>query len=163
MGQPKPTVVLGATYDHRAQEAASRHGVPLDVEDLACAMIRFENGATLVLEASWAAHIGEHEIMETRILGARGGLVHRNVGEGYDLEAEIYSEHAHTGSRGADLIDQRFHPPFPDERTSMYSLVESLVEDVPHPSTGEDALVAQEILDAIYASAESGEAVVLGQ
>ena len=63
MGYPKPTWVMGATYDPIARAAADKAGKTYDVEDLAAAFIRFDNGATLALEASWAANIQEAELM----------------------------------------------------------------------------------------------------
>ncbi|MDA0990701.1 MAG: Gfo/Idh/MocA family oxidoreductase, partial [Verrucomicrobia bacterium] len=87
MGYPKPTWVMGSTYNHLASEAAAAEGKAFDVEDLAAGMIKFENGATLDLAASWAGHIQEAELMETRLLGTRGGLVQRNRNGKYEFEA----------------------------------------------------------------------------
>ncbi|MHC4253317.1 MAG: Gfo/Idh/MocA family protein, partial [Planctomycetota bacterium] len=82
MGYPKPTWVMGNTYDPIASRLAREDKKDFDVEDLAAGFVKFENGASLVIEASWAAHVAERELMETRLLGDRGGLVQRNVGGG---------------------------------------------------------------------------------
>lgn len=55
MGYPQLTWVMGSSYDAIARATAAKSGKAFDVEDLAAGFIRFENGATLVLEASWAA------------------------------------------------------------------------------------------------------------
>ncbi len=55
MGNPKPISVLGATF------SKFRHLVPeeikYDVDDSAFAQIRFDNGATLMLEATWSLNL----------------------------------------------------------------------------------------------------------
>ena len=77
---------------HRT-DCAKRACKKFDVEDLAVGLVKFANGATLEIEASWAANIAERELMETRLLGTKGGLVQRNVREDYEFEAEIYVDH----------------------------------------------------------------------
>jgi predicted dehydrogenase len=155
MGYPKPVWVLGSTYNPIAGALAKEQGVQFDVEDLAVALIRFENGATLELEASWAAHIQEHEWMETRLLGTQGGLIQRNKNETYEFEAELYFD------RQGRQYDLKLHPPRrrPPESNAMYHFIESIVTDTPHMATGEEGLLVMEILDAIYASAEQGRPI----
>jgi predicted dehydrogenase len=159
MGYPKPIWVLGSTYSPIATALAEEQNVDYDVEDLAVALIKFENGATLEIEASWAAHVKEHEWMETRLFGTKGGLVQRNKNETYEFEAEIYVDQH---GRQYDLC---LHPPRgrPAESNAMYHLVESIVTDTPHIATGEEGLLVMEILDAIYASAEQGAPVRIGK
>ena len=50
MGFPRPVSVTGAAYNYLGREQAERAGKTFDVDDLAAAFIRFENGATLMLE-----------------------------------------------------------------------------------------------------------------
>jgi predicted dehydrogenase len=153
MGYPKPVWVMGSTYNPIATALAEAQGLPYDVEDLAAAMIKFENGATLEIEASWAAHIQERELMETRLLGTKGGLVQRNMNETYEFEAELYIE------RDGAQYDMRLHAPPRRGINAMSHLIDSLVNDVPHMATGEEGLLVMEILDAIYHSAGTGEPV----
>ena len=153
MGYPKPVWVLGSTYDPIARATAEREGLPYDVEDLAVGLVKFENGATLELEASWAAHIAERELMETRLYGTKAGLVQRNRNEGYEFEAEIYLE------RDGRQFDMKLHPPVPGVKPSMYHFDECILNDAPHTATGDEALVVMELLDAIYQSAATGEPV----
>ncbi len=159
MGYPRPVWVMGRTYDPIASALAREQGVVYDVEDLAVAMITFANGATLELEASWAAHIQEHEWMETRLFGTRGGLVQRNVNETYEFEAEVYLE------RDGAQFDMKLHPPRrrASDKNAMYHLIESIVNDTPHTATGEEGLLVMEILDAIYHSAEEGRPVRIAE
>ena len=155
MGYPKRTWVLGSSYDPIAREIADKAGKHYDVEDLACGLIKFDNGATLVLEASWAANIQEAELMETRLLGTRAGLLQKNVNEGYTFEANVYTE-----VNGAP-VDMHLKAPTATAKSAMFDYAEAILAGRPHPAPGEEGLIVMEILDAIYASAASGAPVQL--
>jgi predicted dehydrogenase len=129
MEYPKPTWVMGSAYDHIAKERAKREGKAFDVEDLAAGMVKFENGATLEIEASWAANIKERELMSTRLLGTKAGLLQRNVEEGYKWDAEIFLE------REGCQYDMKLHPPVPEANSSMYHFVDCIVDEKPHIAT----------------------------
>jgi predicted dehydrogenase len=148
MGYPKPVWVMGSTYNPIATALAEAQGVDYDVEDLAVGLIKFDNGATLEVEASWAANIKEKELMETRLLGTKGGLVQRNLNETYEFEAELYVE------RNGAHYDMALHAPRRRGLSAMNHFVESIVNNAPHIATGEEGLLVMEILDAIYQSAE---------
>ncbi|XHR30196.1 MAG: Gfo/Idh/MocA family protein [Chthoniobacteraceae bacterium] len=153
MGYPKPVWVLGATFNPIATAIAKAEGKTFDVEDLAAASIRFENGALLMVEASWASNQKKLEHMETALFGTLGGLSQHNVDEGYDAEAEIYLE------REGCQFDMKLHPPVPKVESSYYHFVESIVTGNPHMATGEEGLTVMRILDAIYESARTGAPV----
>jgi predicted dehydrogenase len=153
MGYPRPTWVMGSTYDPIAQERARAEGKSFDVEDLAAGFVKFDNGATLSIEASWAANIKERELMETRLLGTKGGLVQRNRNEGYEFDAEFYIE------RDGCLFDMALHPPVPSVRTSQQHFIDAIVENKPHIATGEEGIIVMDLLDAIYRSAREGTPV----
>jgi predicted dehydrogenase len=153
MGYPKPVWVMGSTYSPIATALAKEQGVDYDVEDLAVGLIRFDNGATLEIEASWAANIAEKELMETRLLGTKGGLVQRNLNETYEFEAEMYFE------RNGAHYDMKLHAPPRRRLNAMSHFVDCILDDVPHIATGEEGLLVMEILDAIYKSATEGKPV----
>jgi len=153
MGYPKPTWVMATTHNAIASRLAEEKGYEFDVEDFASAMIKFENGATLDLTASWASHIKERERMRTRLLGTEGGLVQGNNGEGYEFEAELYFD------RNGSHFDMQPHGDGPDATGPMAHFADCILNDKPHTATGEEGLLVMEILDAIYASAEKGEPV----
>ena len=155
MGYPEPEWVMGSAYDYLGSARAKREGAEFNVEDLASGYIRFKNGATLVLEASWAANIKEKELMITRLLGTNGGLVQRNLNEGYDFEAEIYYE------KDGSLFDLKLSPSSPAAPSAMYHLVDSIIADSPHTATGGEGLTVMRLLDAIYESAGSRQPVRL--
>ena len=155
MGHPRPTWVLGSTYDPIASAAARQAGKAFDVEDLAAAMIRFDNGASLVLEASWAAHIREAELMETRLLGTRAGLLQHNVGEVYQFDAHIFTD------QHGSPVDQHLRAPGAPAPSGMHDFAAAILAGTPHPAPGEEGLVVMRVLDAVYESARTGAPVAL--
>ena len=156
MGYPKPTWVMGATYDPIAKRLAEESGLDYSVEDLAAGFIRFASGASLVVEASWAANIREAELMETRLLGTDAGLLQRNRDQGYDFVAELFVE------RNGSMFDLALHSSRSDNKSSMEHFVDAILSDTPHIATGEEGLIVMKLLDALYASAESGEPIRVG-
>jgi len=80
MGNPKPVSVFGTTY---AEFGPRRKGIGTwgtpdwngvyDVEDLATALIRMEDGSTLTLEVSWAVHMDTDNEPFIHLMGSEGG------------------------------------------------------------------------------------------
>ena len=153
MGGPRPVAVSAAVYNPIGSRLAREERKTFDVEDLGAAFVRFDGGATLALEASWAGFCGKNEDMVTEVLGERGGIVQRNLGEGYDFEARVFSEEG--GSLVETLIKRRLGP-----TPSPYGeFVDAILEGRPTLATGEDGLKVQQVLDAIYLSARVGKEV----
>lgn len=155
MGYPKPVWVLGSTYNSIGSALAQKQGKAFDVEDLAVGMIKFTNGASLVVEASWAANIKESEFMETRLYGTKAGLVQRNLDETYKFEAEIFVE------REGAHFDMKLHPPYPPASSAMAHFVDCILNGKPHIATGAEGLLVMEILDALYRSAAEGKPIAI--
>ena len=156
MGNPKPSSVLGATYATfgRRANVVSPWGpwdpAKFDVDDMSVALIRFENGATLMLRACWAAHIGEN-ITETRVLGTEGGA--------FMSPLRIYKDAPET------MIDiTPWHLPKVRAHTKeiehFIACVRGETECMVVP---EQVLDVQAVIDAIYKSAESGREVCLDE
>jgi predicted dehydrogenase len=154
MGHPKPTSVLGATY----AKFGHRQGVVglmgqwdvkrFSVEDFAVGMVRFANGASLLLEASFAANLKDN-VFTTHVYGTEGGA---NL-----LPLEIFAE------RHGAVTDTAFLklPKVQAHAAEVAAFVEAVRTGGPVPIPGEEALLATEILDAIYASSASGREVRL--
>lgn len=156
MGCPKPVWVAGNTYNHIISARAHAQGMKSDIEDMAVGMIKFENGAILEVEASWAAHIKERDWIETRLWGTKGGLVERKAESG-EYEAELYLE------REGDQFDMKFHPDARNAHKSMYHFIDCIVNDRAHIATGEEGVLVMQILDAIYESAKTGFPVKIAE
>lgn len=158
MGYPKPVWVMGSAYDHLARKLQAEDGHEYSVEDLAVAMVKFDNGATLELEASWLANIRENEYMSTSLLGTKAGIHQHNKTDGenfggYTFDAEIFTQ-----IEGCSY-DLKVHPPIPAAHSHFYSFIDAIVNDTPHDATGEQGLLVMQILEAIYKSARSGKPI----
>ncbi|MFD1676981.1 Gfo/Idh/MocA family protein [Alicyclobacillus fodiniaquatilis] len=154
MGYPEPETVFGATY----QKLGTREGVGMmgswdwknfSVEDMARGMIRFKNGASLVLESAFAANIGKSDEMQVKLMGDIGGA------EVFPLE--VYQEKHET------LINAT--PAYMPQRNSYEVEVARFVDAClggPAPiSTPEQGVMLQRIINGLYDSAESGAPVKL--
>jgi len=167
MGSPKPVLALGSTYNKFKDQATDGGWPPLftrtadkftgtfDVEDLATAMVKFENDSTLFLEASWA---GNSETgTSISLFGTKGGAyLNLPGGGGEELSVKfiIYKE------VGGDLID--IYPQIPSQDSyydEISHFIECIREDKEPLTKPEEMLNVVKIIEAIYRSAEKGEAV----
>lgn len=157
MGHPEPVAVSGSTYDLIAAPLAAASGKPFSVEDLACGMVKFANGATLIVEVSWALQINEQERMVTELFGPRGGIVQRNHGGGYEMQAELYTEE--DGSFFTKRLDDATEEP----PTPYAEFVDSILEQRAPMATSDEGIKVQKIIDGMYESARTGKEVRLDQ
>ncbi len=156
MGHPKPTYASGVTY----QKFGKRPDVVgfmgqwdyknFTVEDMAAALIRFENGATVVLESSFVANIKD-ELNNTTLLGTEGGA------QAYPLTI--------TQERHRSVFS--YEPQIPNRNINThYAEMKAFVEcirDKKEPLvTGEHGLMVAQIMDAIYKSSDVGHEVPIG-
>ncbi len=155
MGYPEPAWIMGSTYDHIAAPLAKKEKKKFTVEDFACGFIKFKNGATLELDASWAGNIKEREHMTTRILGTKGGLYQYNLNEGYDFKVEAYQE------LDGCQYDMELHPPVPDCHDAYYTFVDAIVKDIPYVVSPNEGVIVMKILDSLYESARTGKPVAV--
>ena len=79
MGSPKPVAASGNTWTYMGNKPSEVASMwpnwdykTYTVEDLAIGQIRFENGALLHIEASFAAHI-EKDVWNFNLMGEKGG------------------------------------------------------------------------------------------
>src|SRR5690606_1604206 len=83
MGSPQPVTVSGVTHHHIGKIRAEASKQAFDVEDFASGFVRFDNGATLVFEVSWAGPQEESgDIMLTRVMGTKGALIESQNAQG---------------------------------------------------------------------------------
>lgn len=158
MGHPKPVSVSGTAatkFGHRTGHV-NLFGKPWDpnnftVEDFASGYVKFENGASLVLESSFVLN-NDRERFETSLFGTEGGVfldLHN------DANTRIYTEEA-----GA-LYDSQpvFLPGVQTHAEEIRAFVQSVSEDKPIAVPGEQALMVSRILDALYESSDTGKEV----
>ena len=161
MGSPKPVTVTGSTYCKFADSETSDSvnsdfgdkvsGGTFDVEDLAMGTIRFDNGAQLQIEFSWASNIKqENRFVELR--GTKSGLTWR------DGDVEVFTE---MHGQGCDIHPSNLQPEKKEHVLNLINFYDVVIdgkEPVFKPQQGIDMI---KILCAIYKSAETGREVVL--
>lgn len=155
MDYPEPEWVLCSTNNHIARAEAIKQNKVFTVEDFASGMIKFKNGTSLSIEASWAGNIKEAELMETRLWGTEGGLVQRNLNGGYEFEAEIFTE------QDGSHFDMKLNNTSNKEYSSMYHFSDAILNDIEHPASAREGVVVMKLLDALYESADTGKPVLI--
>jgi len=120
----------------------------MDVEDFAAAFVRFENGATLILEVSWLMHHNtEGEDMQMWLYGTEGGS-HWPKGE---ILATNYNTKQFTNTQ-LKLTADKMEP----HALECVEFARCVVEGRPSPVPAEQSLQVMTILDGIYRSQEAG-------
>ncbi|MBX3000179.1 MAG: Gfo/Idh/MocA family oxidoreductase [Caldilineaceae bacterium] len=164
MGYPKPVTVSGVTYAKfgtrgmglggwGADRQPSTTQARFDVDDLTWGFVRFENGASLQFQVSWAAHTPTQ--FQTEIFGTDGGA---SVGD--KDQVELY-----TNLGGQDVVIR------PDIAASVGNSYERLIQNFVRYLDGDptaeiitprEALIAVQIIEGLLKSAETGQEVRLG-
>lgn len=166
MGSPTANTVSGSVFTkfgHRP-DFYNPYGTyrreDYDVEDFAAAFVRFDNGSSLALEASWATHLKEVETFPQVILGDLGGA---------ELVAHSQPPPAHPlrilKSQDEALIDiiPSGLPEVKPHTEEIKHWVACLRGEAEVLVKAEESLNIQRILDAIYLSSESGAEVRIEQ
>lgn len=164
MNNYKPKSVMGSVYYKlgKKKDAANMWGSwdpeKYTVEDSAFGYITMENGATIILESSWALNnlqIGE---AMTTLCGTEGGA---DMWDGLRINGEKYSKLYVTkpdlNEGGVDYFEGTKASPS-DLEAKMW--IDSIINDTEPIVKPEEALVVTEILDAIYESGRTGKAVI---
>ncbi len=155
MGFPKPRTVSGSTYT----KFGNRRGVlgswgPWDVknytvEDYAAGFVRFADGASLTIEASFASNI-ETPVFGAWLMGTKGGA-EAHTGKIFTEDAGTLWDRVPYGV--SDSVN-RFN-------REVELFIEAIRENKPVPVPPEEALVTQSIIDGVYKSAELGREVAI--
>ncbi len=163
MNNYKPKAVLGTAYHKLSQRenAANAFG-PWDpkkftVEDSAFGFITMENGATIILESSWALNTLEVDEAKCTLCGTEGGA---DMKGGLRLNGEKFSKLYTTEvdlSAGGVAFFSGEAENSGDVEARMW--IDSILNDTEPVVKPEEALVVSEILEAIYESAKTGKAV----
>ncbi|MBM7551511.1 Gfo/Idh/MocA family protein [Thalassobacillus pellis] len=156
MDYPEPESVFGATY----QKIGNRKGVGLmgdwdwegfSIEDMARGMIRFKNGASLILESAFAANVEKNDVMNVSLMGDKGGA------DAFPLK--IYQE------KHDSLIDisPAYLPKKGYHELEIEGFVNSCLTGEAPISTPGQGVVIQKIINGFYESAETGDAVKMDE
>jgi predicted dehydrogenase len=155
MGAPEPRSVSAfaeAKLAHRPDVTGSWGDWDherFDVEDFAAGFVRFANGATLTLEASWLAFQPERELIRVQCYGTHGGAV--------------WPEGVLTGETNRVPWNLRLEevPQTTAHHEEILQFALAVRDDLPSPVPVEESLQVVRILEAFYQSAREGREVTL--
>jgi predicted dehydrogenase len=159
MGSPKPVAAVGMTDTYLGNKDSTQvksnwagwDHETYTVEDLAVGHIRFENGAVIHIEASFAAHHEHNGTMDFQVMGTKGG-------------AKWGSSEVFTDQYGYMMNSKPAFIPkeggFGGEKNFFHlknrNFVDHVLHGKPTMAPAEHGLMVQQMLDAIYASADQG-------
>ena len=122
------------------------------VEDSAFGFITMEDGATIILESSWALNTLDIGEAKTTLCGTLAGA---DMQDGLRINGEdlgkFYTKTPGLGAAGVDFYDSQEEDPAVLE-AKMW--IEAVINDTDPLVKPEEALVVTEILEAIYESAK---------
>jgi predicted dehydrogenase len=153
MGSPRPVAAVGNCFTYLGNKRSAVRSMwpnwdykSYTVEDLAVGMIRFETGAMLNIEASFATHI-DKDVWNFSLMGTKAG--------GTWDPPQIYCDrHGHMVNENPGWLPATgwgaIWPP------KIRNFVAHVRHGQPTLAPAEDGLMVQKMLDAIYASANRG-------
>lgn len=163
MGNPKPVAVSGCTYEKFANSDisdsesskygdANKNGI-FDVEDLAMGFIRFDNGACMQIEFSWASNI-EHEQKFIEFRGTKSGAAWSSKDDQLKIFGEEY------GST-VDLLPQIQKDANVHHHGNIKHFADVILNGAKPMFVPEQGLNMIKILEGFYRSAKEGKEILL--
>ncbi|MRN51626.1 Gfo/Idh/MocA family protein [Paenibacillus monticola] len=167
MDNYRPKVVLGTTHHELSQkENAANAWGPWDpkqftVEDSAFGMIVMENGATIMLESSWALNSLDVDEAKCSLSGTAAGADMKNgLRINGEAHSRLYTKEIELSAGGVAFYEG-LEESAPD--IEMRKWIEAIEQDKEPVVTPEQAYVVSQILEALYESARTGKAVYLNE
>lgn len=162
MGNPEPVSVSGVARTELSTIPGAfsvwhpgSMPADMDVEEFAAAFVRFANGATLVLEVSWALHHDTPvEDMQMWLYGRDGGAHWPSatlMSTGYSTRQLYTTGLQVTGSE------------MPPHALECVEFAAALAAGLPSPVPPEQSLQVMEILDGVYRSQALGREIRLDE
>lgn len=163
MNNYEPASVTGSTYRKLADQTQTGNAwgdwdpKKFTVEDSAFGFIKMKNGATIVLEASWALNSLDVDEAKTSLCGTKAGA---------DMKDGLRINRVHHGRQcvekpnldagGVAFYDGTEEKPADIEAEVFYNAV---TKGTPLTVEPEQALVVTQLLEAIYESAKTGKTI----
>ena len=164
MNNYDPEMVVGKTHKKLEHPEAGNiwgdKGVSTTpLEEAACAFIRMKNGATIMLETSWALNTDEPIQEGSCVLcGSKAGLSLKNNElrlNKVELDRQVVTK-VDCSAGGVAFYDGASMSPAEAEARAWIDCIVNDTEQVVKP---EQAMVVSEILEAIYTSSKTGKPV----
>lgn len=166
VGSPKPVSVYGAAFSKLKDRPEIKGGISskigagsagnssaFDVEDFASAMVRFDNGFVMQVEASFTLNIKQDQ-ENIELFGTKAG-------------AKLHPLELYTDMSGY-MVNTQLATPAENSFDDMFvreidHFVSCILDGTPCMASAEDGVVLMQILDGIYRSAESGHEVIISK
>lgn len=163
MDNYRPKYVVGTVYHklNKRENAANAWGSwdpkEFTVEDSAFGFIVMEDGATIILESSWALNTLFQGEARTFLHGTEGGA---DMEDGLRINGEEFGK-LYTKKPALDASGVAFYDGDAESEAEREARlwIESILHDTEPLVLPEQAVIVTEILEAIYRSARSGEPV----
>ena len=163
MNNYEPYMVVGSSFRKLAdtKNAANAWG-PWDpekftVEDSAFGFIKMKNGATIILESSWALNMTDTAEACVTVCGTKGGATTKGGLVFNGEEDGMLYTHKPESTGGVAFYDG-FSANDPSESEAR-QWIRSIINDTQPCVLPEQALVVSQILEAIYTSSKTGKPV----
>ena len=163
MNNYEPASVTGSTYRKLADQTQTGNAwgdwdpKKFTVEDSAFGFIKMKNGATIVLEASWALNSLDVDEAKTSLCGTKAGA---DMKDGLRINRVHHGrqcvEKTDLGAGGVAFYDGTEEKPADIEAEVFYNAV---TKGTPLTVEPEQALVVTQLLEAIYESAKTGKTI----
>ncbi len=168
MANPRITSVTASTYDRIGSQGKGNWPGTMgprtggsnsyEVEDLATAFLRFENGGTLLLEAAWAAYTEMTDEFGVQLYGSNGGARIHSKDYADVGTLQLFGDVAGAAVDSTPRLQSRKGHAYITEH-----FVDAILDGTPLSPDGEEGLDRVRIIEAIYRSAELGREIALDE
>jgi predicted dehydrogenase len=160
----KPKSIMGTTY----RELGSQEGLfnslgswdpdKFTVEDSGFGFIVMENGATVVLESSWALNALDVKEAKCTLCGSKAGAdMNNGLTLNGDRDGYLFETKARIDKKDLEYYDDEKDT---DIYTEAESWIKAIVEDKEPVVSASEGLVVLKIVEGLYQSAETGMPVI---
>lgn len=168
MNNYKPKVVLGTAYHKLSakENAANAWGSwdpkKFTVEDSAFGMITMENGASIILESSWALNTLDVKEAKVTLCGTEGGadMNHGGLRINGEKHSKLFTNEVELVAGGVAFYEGKKEA---DAELEAEMWLNAIINDTDPIVSPEQACVVSEILEALYESARTGKAVYFNE
>ncbi len=158
MGNFEPVSVFGTTYTKFGNRGLGEGNwgisdateTTFDVDDLASALIKMKNGATVSLEVSWAAHLADENRMNVELYGTEMGASL--------YPAKLYKRNDPLNA-DYQIVENVAAKPALEHCDRFHNFVNHLIDGEALLVTPKQALAVQKILDVVAESTRTGKSV----
>jgi len=168
MGNPKITSVTAATYDRIGSQGKGNWPGTMgprtggsntyEVEDLATAFLRLDNGGTLLLEAAWAAYTEMTDEFGVQLYGSQGGARIHSKDYADVGTLQLFSDVAGVATDSTPRLESRFGHSYICSR-----FVDAILDGAPLSPDGQEGLDRVRVIEAIYRSAALGREIMIDE